>query len=694
MTIDKVTGSDCLTYIDRQIGFAFHGYPVGSNNIREVAYRQTAYMTKDEDRDSISTKANFRMTTLMRWAHNSNNRIVGLVLGQSEEGGYEVALLGSEYIRFRGDAAQVGNMDFIWTNAICGLRLPYTKQNSNYHRDYVPSLYPTCSTSGYSLGSEGVPSYFVEINPGGNTYLNFDTTTDYAPQFRHYSSDSDFSDVWRINGIRPQAEPYLLTNNKATTMIFGHREHDVFQYPKDYYDNHPLNYISGNLYQWACDYAYYFAPKFIPTINETLFDTFWADLSNEDIAYTNNKGCNLSSVPFNIILTYDENQAKRYLQEGTLPSDAFLFPLDFNDLPKYQSDETDDSDEDDGGDGDVDDNGRDTDENLPEVPPYTPGSLNNNNVYLMTPGELNQIVNWLWNDVGNVQDIDDLVTKIEGLTSDLTQNLLMIRVMPVAPSWIGGLGSASNFVIGAVEKAGEYTTLGKANPTIEEIGYWDFSEKFSSFKFLNFAPYSEFKLYLPYHGIVDLDVSVFQGHRLNVKAVYDYLTGTITYMLYCDNTWLVNTYTAKMAVDLAITLQTKADRDSAIFNNVSNAVAGVMTAGSSIAAGNPIGLVLGAQSLTQQGQSAPFKAMGQVGETGAFYAPQKCAVLVRRPVYRKPKTYNSSVGRQSYKSYTLAKLKGKGYTKIINPRLEFTKTQPLAEEVQELNDLLSNGVIL
>lgn len=692
MSLEKVTGAECLQYINRMVGFGSHA--ISGGTIRNILLDANIHVQREGTSSTIYNPG-YYVTNLLRWRHDTSKRKIGLVLGKSEDGGYEVALLGNEKIgNGQYTSGNVGWCDFTSIRFACGLRQDYTYQliDSDYKRDDVYSAYPTCSIYG-SIGASGVPAYWIEVNESMTDYLNFDESNDYTPIWTYYLSLQPFHDNWRYNGQVTQAQVYNLTTNKNTTMVFGHRALNVYEFPKFYQDD-PLKVLGGNLYQWACDVAFALEPYFPPTISQTAFENYDLEFQLEDVDINNNKGCNLTSVPYNIILTYDENQAKRYLQDGTLPSDAFLFPIDFENLPKYQSDETDDSDEDDGGDGEADDNGRDTDENLPEVPPYTPGSLNNNNVYLMTPGELNQIINWLWNDVGDVQDIDDLVTKIEGLTSDLTQNLLMVRVMPVAPSWIGGLGSTGNFVIGAVEKAGQYTTLGKNNPTIENIGYWDFSEKFSSFKFLNFAPYSEFKLFLPYHGIVDLDVSVFQGHRLNVKAVYDYLTGTITYMLYCDNTWLVNTYTAKMAVDLAITLQTKADRDSAIFNNVSNAVAGVMTAGSSIAAGNPIGLVLGAQSLTQQGQSAPFKAMGQVGETGAFYAPQKCAVLVRRPVYRKPETYNSSVGRQSYKSYTLAKLKGKGYTKIINPRLEFTKTQPLAEEVQELNDILSSGVIL
>ena len=42
----------------------------------------------------------------------------------------------------------------------------------------------------------------------------------------------------------------------------------------------------------------------------------------------------------------------------------------------------------------------------------------------------------------------------------------------------------------------------------------------------------------------------------------------------------------------------------------------------------------------------------------------------------------------------LKELKGKGYTKCINPRLKFTKTIPLADEEEKINQLLSEGVYL
>lgn len=690
--LEKVSGNECLQYINRMVGFGSHS--ISGGTIRNILLEADSFVKREGTSEDIVSTGIY-VTHLFRWRHDTSKRKIGLVLGKSEDGGYEVALLGNEKIAngVYSSVDDTGWCDYTSIRYSCGLRQSYTYELADniYHRDDAYSVYPTCSIYG-AIGSSGVPAYSVDINEQFN-YLNFDETNNYIPQWTYTRSVQPFHDNWRYNGKVTQSQAYNLTTNKKTTMVFGHRETNVFKFPKFYKDN-PLRVLGGNLYQWACDVAFALESYFPPIILETAFENYFLEFQLEDIEdMENSKGCNLTSVPYNIILTYDENQAKRYLQDGTLPSDAFLFPLDFDNLPTYQSDDSSDED-DDNGQGDLDDDSRDCDEDLPKVPTYTPSSLNTNNVYLLTAGEVNQIINWLWNDVGSVQDLDDLVTKIQGLTSDLIQNFLMFRVMPVKPAWIGGAGNSTHFVVGSVEKAGEYMTLAKGNPPIVHIGSYNFGNKFNTFKFLNYSPYSDFKLYLPYHGIVDIDVSVFQGHSLDVYAVYDYMTGTITYMIYSDNTWLVNTYTAKMAVDLSVSLQTKNDRDSAIFGNVSNAVAGVMSAGASVASGNPIGLVMGAQAIAQQTHSAPFKAMGQVGEMGAFYTPQRCKVLIRRPVPTTPSTYNQNVGRQAYYSTTLAKLKGKGYTKCINPRLKFTKTIPLADEEEKINQLLSEGVYL
>lgn len=681
---------ECLDYIDKPIAFISHGRKGTPEHIGESARSGINYVMKDINRTALITFGCKHQTCAEKWNHDTSIRKIGLITKKYDDGGLEVAILSEDVM----DPRTGGNMEWTQTDFVFGQSTTYTGNLSDntVTRNHVITAYPELREYGGVLSYNGVPGYSLFIN-GGNISRTYDETINYNPN-EHWTKSGGFTATWTKGGI-PLSDIgssfYTLTNDKSTTLTFGTgiTASQETEYPLIYMDD-PLKIFAGNFYQYACDQSIdsgaLFPSRFLDPV---LFNGYNAGWKNADILSTN-----LTAIPFNLILTYDETQAKDYLTNGNIPSDAFLYPLDFNDLPTYSSEENDGSDEDDDTDDIDDGDERDCDENLPEVPPYTGGSMNNNNVYLLLPGELNAIIDWFWNDVGNVQDLDDLMTKIEGLANNLAQNFLMFRIMPVNPSWIGGYGAESDFVVGGVEKAGTYKTLGKRPATVEEIGHWHFSDKYTSYRFLNYEPYSDIKLYLPYHGIVDLDVGVYQGHTLYVKAVYDYLSGTITYMLYCDNTWLTNTFTAKMCVDLNISLQSKNERDNAIYGNVTNAVAGIMGAGSTLATGNPIGLAIGANAIVTQGQSAPYKVMASVGEDGAFYAPQKCAVLIRRPKVSRPKTYKDNIGRQAFESRKLSTLKGKGFTTIINPCLEFSELKPLPEEVEELNQLLSDGVFL
>lgn len=697
----KVYGAECLDYIDRKIGFAWHGW-AGANLASINTYLMDSLSeVKKDSGDSISAKNFKRETSLIRWYHDTSKRKIGLVIGKSAEGGLEVALLGNEDIINGGrnpsaPDAPKGQCDYTIVTFYEALTIPYTWNiiNQKYERKYKPSTFPNCRQGSVS-GADGVPDFSIEYNKSLIDFATFDESMNFIPRFTYTSFRDSFGTPWEYAGNETQQDTdYTITNNKSNTMVFGVRYYNVREYPSDYLTD-PLALVAGDLYSYAKENAFGFSPLFPPTMDPDQFNSYSIPYKYDADPDLETKGCNLTSIPYNIILTYDENEAKRYLQDGTLPSDAFLYPLDFDNLPKYEPDDSETGDEpDDSGDIDGSEDEWDIDNDLPEVPSYTPSMLNNNNVYLMTPGELDGIINWFWNDVGDVTDLSDLVTKIEGLTSDLGSNFLMFRIMPVDPSWIGGSSSVSNFIVGPVEKAGTYTALGRSAPIIRDIGHIKIDEKFTSYKFLNYTPYSDAKLYLPYHGIVDLDLQIFQGHTLYVKAVYDYMNGLVNYFIYCDNAWLVGSYQAKMAVDLPITLQSKNDRDSAIFSNVSSSVAGLIGAGTSLATGNPIGLVLGANAIMKQGQAAPMKVTGSVGDTGAFYAPQKCKIIIRRPKIRKPDNYNDICGRQSFSQYRLSSLKGKGYTKVFNPKLSFTKTKPYAEEITEIYDLLTQGVIL
>ena len=211
-------------------------------------------------------------------------------------------------------------------------------------------------------------------------------------------------------------------------------------------------------------------------------------------------------------------------------------------------------------------------------------------------------------------------------------------------------------------------------------------------------------LYLPFHGWIDLDIDIFTGNKLQVRCVYDHISGTIQYGVYViskNREFLLNTVIAKMAVDIPITLQSKNDRDSAIFNNVTNAFGNLLGAGASAVSGNPIGLVMSTAGVASSGtQSAPLKVNGTVGETGAFFMPNKCAVYIKRPSYNRPKNYGSRVGFPSNKGGKLSEFSG--FTTVYNPQITFSGNtnadnvtiKPLQSEIDEIYSALEKGVIL
>lgn len=399
--------------------------------------------------------------------------------------------------------------------------------------------------------------------------------------------------------------------------------------------------------------------------------------------------------PYNLLLTKSKSQALRYISDGTLPSDVFLYPFDVDNIPQAET---------------TPDDGEDDPEENPEVvdtiqptpivtPLNTPSKLTNNNLYWLQAGELETFINWFWTEAGDIADLQDLWQKIQGLYNNLASALINIRYMPIDISWVGGTTDVNNIILGQLNKVMNVKKINRGNSIVRPIGSIKIDEIYKSFT--DYSPYSSIMLYLPYHGFIDINNDLIMGQTLSISAVYDILSGSIQYFIFRNQT-LINTIIAKMAVDIPITLQSKSERDSAIFSNISNATASIMGAVSSAVTSNPIGLVMSTENIANGGaQTAPFSLKGTVGETGAFYAPNKCAVYIERPRYNKPQLYAERVGYPLNKNYRLSALKG--FTTVYNPVIQFsgntvttdnTKVFPLQSEIDEIYSLLEKGVIL
>lgn len=419
--------------------------------------------------------------------------------------------------------------------------------------------------------------------------------------------------------------------------------------------------------------------------------------------------------PYNLILTYNLDEAKHYVETGELPSDAFLYPFDVDNIPINETggtgaEDSDGTQADDTISTGGDSGGEDTDDQNTEAPANTPQALTNNNLYWLTSQQLKNFIEWFWTDATDVTDPQELFEKIQGLYSDLSQAIVSIRYMPIDAEWVGGVSTASSIIVGLVEKTETVRTINKTVAPVRDITPNDISiSELPDFKgFINFSPYCEISLYLPFYGYLSMDADLLMQNKLRIKATYDILSGTIQYYIFrvsskTGDATMINTVTGKMAVDIPISLQTKNERDSMIFNNVASATANLIGAGASAVAGNPIGMVMSTSAIAgQQSQGAPMRVMGSIGESGAFYDHGYCAIFIKRPATNYPPQYARRVGYPYNGARKLEKTHG--FIQCFNPYVEFTHMtvndsdiqppKPTAEEIEAIYNALTEGVIL
>lgn len=506
-----------------------------------------------------------------------------------------------------------------------------------------------------------------------------------------------------------------VTDDKTDTLIIGNNfivsGDDAGFIAFDFLRKSPYNLLSGDMYAYAEDIN----GTLVSLVNRFPYSEAevrqWIDPIGDGETSQTYASTTGQTIPVNLILTRSEAQALAYLQNGTLPSDAFMFPLDWENIPQRTPENTTpDEGGDDPNNNESNPSGIEGNPTVDADPETTSSKLQTNNVYWLQVGQLQAFITWFWTQAGEIIELGDLWDRVRGLYDDLGSAVINVRFFPVNKSYIGGTTSVNSIILGMVEYSMVCEALNKANPIKITLGTQAVPAKYNSFA--DYSPYTELQLYLPFHGWQALDVDIFMGNSVRVKAIYDYMSGTCQYLIYVVSNgieYLVNTCIVKLAVDIPITLQSKNDRDSSIFSNVANAMGNLIGAGASIATMNPIGLVMSTGALGTSGaSSAPMKMLGTQGENGAFFAPNKCALYLKRPSYNRPNLYKSRVGFPCNKGVHLGVNKSgdgveiaKGFTTVYNPTITFKgnavgnkKMLPYESEVQEIYDYLEKGVIL
>ena len=706
-----VTGEACRQYLDRNIGLVSFSSRFANNYHTNFQFINNSigvnHHWSSETSGWIDSVLDFNKD-IIKLNNDKTKRIVGLVTGENDDGSLQISIMGNETVT----SAHQANIHFY------GSGTSDASRESSDANIWHSNIEPTFVYSG--SGSSGIYNYVIEGN--GNT-VDLADIFDYVPTLEPIEYNRGTLEQTCRQGNTPldSQNPIrlLFNNNKDTTVKCGVPISGSilsrwlpFEFLRD---ESPYNMISGDFYtflEWVHSLIYGRSTSFVWGVIGTGYYEI-IDPPDPDNVGQLIENHSLQTVPVNLILTRNEGFAKSYLANGTLPPDAFLYPLDWNNFPQITPSGDDDEEEthpdDDPDNGETGPSGIEGTPTTDADPHATTSKINSNNVYWLQTGQLQAFINWFWNDAGQIIDLGSLWDKITGLYNDLGSTVLMVRYFPVNPNYIGGTAATNQIIVGMVAQENiNVLQLLKNNPTKVTLGQVEIVPKYNAFT--DYSPYTELQLYLPFHGWLALDVDLFMGNILRVKAIYDYMSGTVQYLIYVVEDgaeYLVNTSIVKMAIDIPITLQSKNDRDSAIFNNVSNAMGNLLGAGASVATLNPIGLVMSTSHIASSGtQSAPLKTLGTQGENGSLFAPNKCAIYLKRPSYNRPKAYQNRVGYPCNKGCYLGsapsgQTPAKGFTTVYNPTITFSGNssggkviKPTKAEIEEIYEYLEKGVIV
>ena len=368
----------------------------------------------------------------------------------------------------------------------------------------------------------------------------------------------------------------------------------------------------------------------------------------------------------NLIITHDLESAKKYVDDGTIPSD-----YEYDDPTKNPSgggDAGGGGDDNNSGEGDSGSDHRDDIE--PKQPTETAMTLSNVNLYALEKSQLQAFIN----DICSVSWAEISINTLTGIYNNLTDSIQSIRVYPFAVSDLGTTTIVDRIICGFFEHTANVNAL-TSDISIKTAGSYDLKEVFGGWA--DYAPYTDIDLYLPYIGYTRLDTNLFMKHSITVKYTIDVLCGVITYFVLCDKTTIL-IKSAKICADVPISLASGIDTFTDVTKNVASF-------GGNLASKRPVGMLTGSSEVQTP------EMVSNATESGIFYMPTKCAIKIVRPSYTRAKNYDSRFGYPCYGAYKLSNLAG--FTVVENYKSHYTKGIKKDEE-DMIKSMMESGVYL
>ena len=280
----------------------------------------------------------------------------------------------------------------------------------------------------------------------------------------------------------------------------------------------------------------------------------------------------------------------------------------------------------------------------------------------MTKERLVQLGQFLWGS--------SIFDEFSLINNNPIENIISCKAIPYAIS-----GTTQEITLGNV-KTGVNGEKISQNFSKQTIGSVAIAEHYHNF--LDYAPYTNVIIYLPYIGFKELDASLVMGKTLRIEYTLDVITGGCLAQIYVGKIRLYE-FTGNIGVDISITASNRAQVESAYINAGVGVVSSAMTGNVTGAVNSIIGAATSQYHYSGTGNPSP-SCVASTNRT--------CYVVIDRPQYQPLKAFNHTRGRMCCLSKTIGNLKG--YT-VCDSNIDISGISATDEEKDEIVNILSTG---
>ena len=293
--------------------------------------------------------------------------------------------------------------------------------------------------------------------------------------------------------------------------------------------------------------------------------------------------------------------------------------------------------------------------------------------YALTEARLKQLSGFLWSA--------DFIDNIKLLNNSPIENIISCKRIPFDIN-----GTDESIVLGNVDTGVHGNKIDTGHSFT--IGSASVSKKYNNF--LDYSPYTNIWIFLPFIGMRQLDTDKYMGRALKVVYKVDIVTGSCCACIYASNSsgkyLLIDTYNGSCGIDIPISAQNRSAVESAwIQAGLTSAVELSPKKG-----GIHEKDVIQAGITGLDGAEANFhtSTTGNISSQCGAYMTRSCMLYFDRPTYKEQASYKHDVGKVCNLTRTIRSLSG--YTEMYES-IDLSGIPCQTDEMDELRKILSTG---